>query len=57
MLGTGEDNRTVVLSDDVRRDLGTLVARHAPEVVVDIVRRFFAHHVVNRGVIGEFFHE
>ncbi len=37
--------------------LGALVARHAPEVVVHVAGRLFAHDVVNDGVVGEFLDE
>src|ERR1019366_7684698 len=40
VLGAGEHERPLVLFDDIGSDLGTLFARHAPEVVVDVVWRF-----------------
>ena len=57
VLGPSEDDGALVFFDDVGGELGTLVARHAPEVVVNVVGGFFADHVVNGGVIGEFLDE
>ena len=53
VFGAGEDERALVLFDDLGRDLGTLFTRHPPEVVIDVVGRFVTHHVVDRGVVGE----
>ncbi len=57
VLGAGEDDRSLVLLNDVGGDLGTTVSRYSPEVVVDVARRFVAHDVVNRGVVGELAHQ
>ena len=57
VLGAGEDDRALVLFDDVGGELGALVARDAPEVVVDVTGRLFTHDVVDGGVVGELAYE
>ena len=53
VLGAREDDGALVLLDDVRRDLGTLVARYAPEEVVHVAGSLLADDVVDDGVVGE----
>ena len=49
----GEHDGPLVLVHDVGRDLRSLVARHAPEVVINVARCLFADHVVDDGVVRE----
>ena len=57
VLGAGEDEGAVVLLDNVGGVLGTLLARDAPEVVVNVARGFVADDVVNGGLVRELLDE
>jgi hypothetical protein len=57
VLGAREEDRAIVLCDDVGGELGALVARHAPEEVIDVTGSLFAYDVVDDGVMGEFAYE
>ena len=57
VLGAGEDNCALVLVDNVRSDLGALVASDTPKEVVHVIRCLFANHVMDNCVGGELTYE
>jgi hypothetical protein len=57
VLSAGEDNGLAVLFDYFGAEVGLLVARYAPEEVVNVTGGLFAHDVVSNGVFSEFLDE
>ena len=53
VLSASKDNGLAVLFDYLSTEVGLLVARDAPEEVINITRGFFANYVVGDGVLGE----